>query len=177
VLEDMATFKLVCLFPYGSTNVTRVLSHFEVEAGYQESIHSVKSKVEQLCGCIVDHLVLDATDTVMEPENLLLSDFGIGAGDVIVVVPKDPPAGVGVPSPVMLPLALYYRAADGNPRGVDMAFDTDDTIDNVKAKIQHEIGIDYDFHLVLDGTTLLSEWTLRDYILEDFDVLTIRRVD
>jgi hypothetical protein len=171
----MATFRLVCVWPYDYTAVTRLSSHFEVDAAYDESIHSVKLKVEQLCSCIVDHLVLDATDTVLEPEHLLLSDFAIGAGDIVVVVPKDPPTGVGVPSPVMIPIACFYRAADGNTCRVDMLFDIDDTIDNVKVKIQQEIGIDYDFHLVLDGKTLLSEWTLRDYNLQDFDVLTIRQ--
>jgi hypothetical protein len=172
----MATFRLVCVWPYeGTTGVSTVLNHFEVEVGYNESVQSVKLKVEQHCNCIVDHLVHDATDAVLEPDDLLLSDFAIGAGEIVVVVPKDPPAGVGVPSPVMIPISCLYRAADGNTTRVDMLFDIDAAIDNVKAKIQQEIGIDYDFHLVLDGTTLLSEWTLRDYNLEDFDVLTIRQ--
>jgi hypothetical protein len=172
----MERFPLVCVFKLGDTDVPRILDHFEIHVGCNESIASVRAKIEEKCSCVVDYLrVLDGDGTILSPDSTRLTDWGIGAADVIEVYTRDPPDGVGVPSPIMIPIAIIYITSDGRTCRDHLLFDFDATIDNVKAQIHEEIGIDYDFHLVLDGTTLLSEWTLRDYNLEDFDVLTIRQ--
>jgi hypothetical protein len=106
----------------------------------------------------------------LENEQLVITEATHDSYAQAMLVPYTP----SPPSPPTFMLTLYYRSSDG-PQVAKILVNCDDSIDTVKTKIQVELEVDGNFELDHDGTILASGMSLKDYGIDELEVVVLRR--
>jgi hypothetical protein len=153
--------------------VTRVLSHFEVQVSENDTVGLVKQKVQELLGCVVQSLFDE--DIELEPDHATLMDLGVDSSTVITVQPRNPPDGVGSPRSFEASILIAASVTGtGSAKRLNVTVTEGDRIETIKSMVLELEGLDVAISLWYDGTELSDDMTLRDYLIDETDVIEAR---